>query len=154
MTNMESLARAFDQPIDSPEHQALATSVWLASDLVTVRYWLGRLIECNLFRESDEAVAEAMRSHLIASGCEKGACLVADAQSWPPLALLFRHELETRTGLAPTANRRLIAAIQAVMTDLDRTNAELAAIANTTVKQIARMPEVFVLRKLWNNRAR
>jgi hypothetical protein len=44
---MESLARKFDQPVDSPEHRALAEDGWLGGESVTVRYWLGRLLNRN-----------------------------------------------------------------------------------------------------------
>lgn len=68
--HMENLARAFDQPIDSQEHHDLATTAWLGGDLVTVRYWLGRLLRRNLFRESDDVVKHSLQKYLLKIGCK------------------------------------------------------------------------------------
>lgn len=146
---MENLAHAFDQPIESREHQDLATTAWMGGELVSVRYWLGRLLRRNLFRESDDAVRESLRKHFVEIGCEKGSLLVADLQAWSPVATLLQHEVEVSDGCGPAKIPRLVAALQAVMANPELTNLELAAIAKTTEKQIARMTDVSVLRKLW-----
>jgi hypothetical protein len=52
---MESLARVFDKSIDSPEHRELAENGWMGGEFVTVRYWPERLVNRNLFRETDHA---------------------------------------------------------------------------------------------------
>lgn len=96
---MENLAHAFDQPIESREYQTLAATARDGGPVVVLRYWLGRLLRRNFFRESDDA--------------------------------------------------RLAAAIREMLMNPERTDSELAAIARTTEKQIARMTDVFLLRKLW-----
>jgi len=149
MVHMENLAIAFDLPVESREHQDLATTAWMGGILVAVRYWLGRLLRRNLFRESDDVVNEALRKYIVEIGCKKGAQLVDDHQSWSPVATFLQSQVEVDEGQTPTKNRKLVAAIHAVLKDPDLTVSELAAIANTTEKQITRMTDVFILRKLW-----
>jgi hypothetical protein len=146
---MDLLVNAFDQPIDSQEHRDLAATAWMGGELISVRYWLGRLLRRNFFRESNEAVKDALRDYFVRIGCEKGASLVADLQSWSPIAILLQHEVEAVKGCGPTKNARLVAALKAVMANPDLTDSQLAILAATTEKQIARMSQVFVLRKLW-----
>lgn len=146
---MENCARAFDQPIDSPEHQDLRATAWMGGDLVSVRYWLGRLLRHNFFRESNDAVRDALEEYFAAQGCEKGSRLVFDFQSWRAFAILLQHQVERSEGCQPTKNSRLVAAIHAVLVDPELTDLQLAGIADTTEKQIARMTDVFVLRELW-----
>lgn len=146
---MENLAQAFDQPIESREHQVLASSAWLGGELVTVRYWLGRLLGHNFFREPDDMVKEALRNYLVERGCERGSRLATDCQSWRPLAILLQDQVERREGCTPTQNRRLVAAIAAVLAEPGSTNSELALVAKTTEKQIARMSDVCVLQHVW-----
>ena len=145
---MENLAYAFDQPIQSRDHQDLAATAWMGGELVSVRYWLGRLLQRNFFRESDDAVKEALRKHFIQNGCEKGSHLVSDYQSWSAMVTLLQHQVEVSEGRESTKNARLVAALQAVMANPELADSELAAIAKTTEKQIARMTDVLMLRKL------
>jgi hypothetical protein len=149
---MESLARAFDQPLDSPEHRDLAENGWIGGGSVTIRYWLGRLLHRNLFRESDDAVKALLEQYFINRGQYKGASLVADFQAWSSAAQLLRHHLELTTGVPSTSNPRLLAALDAVMTNPNLSELQLAKIAKTTEKQVARMTHVFVLRKIWKHR--
>jgi hypothetical protein len=114
-----------------------------------VRYWLGRLLQRNFFREPDSAVKDALKEYFAARGCEKGAHLVFDYQSWRPLVTLLQHQVESSEACRITMNPRRVAALYAVMANPELTDMQLAAIANTTEKQIARMSDVFVLRKLW-----
>ena len=146
---MENCANAFDQPIESREHQDLRTTAWMGGELVSVRYWLGCLLRRNLFREPDDVVENRLREYLVTIGCEKGSRLVSDFQSWRPLATLLQHQVECSEGAQLTRNQRLVAAIQAVLEDPEINDLQLAAIASTTVKQLARMTDVFVLRKCW-----
>jgi hypothetical protein len=149
---MESLARKFDQPLDSAEHRELMEHGWVGGDFITVRYWLGRLLRRNLFRDSDDAVKPALQQYFVDQGCAQAAILAFDFQAWSPLAILLRHHVELACGHAPTQNRRLIAALEAVMKDSDCDDSQLAARANTTEKQIARMSDITVLRKAWKHR--
>jgi hypothetical protein len=150
---MEHIAQAFDQPLESHEHQSLASTAWMGGELVFTRYWLGRLLHRNFFRESDESVKEALQRYLVELGCKKGAPLAAYYQSWAPVTILIRHQVELIGGQFLTANPRLVAALEAVMADPDLNNSQVAAIAETTEKQIAQMTDVQVLRKLWMHRA-
>ena len=147
--NMESLARKFDQPLDSPENRDLAENGWIGGDHVTVRYWLGRLLNRNLFRERDNAVEEALQDYFIKRGQPKGARLLADRQIWSPIAKLLQHHVEGSRVTHKKHNPRLLAALEAVMSDPGLSDSELAKLAKTTEKQIARMSDVFVLRRIW-----
>ncbi len=149
---MESLARAFDMPIDSPEHRDLAENGWVGGDFVTVRYWLGRFLNRNLFHENDDSVAIALQQYLVNRGCDTGASLVFDFQAWGPVAVLLRHDVETACRHPPRSNSRLVAAIGAVFANPELTTAELADLANTTEKQVKRMTDVTLLQKLWKCR--
>lgn len=124
----------------------------MGGDLISVRYWLGRLLRHNYFRESNGAVRDALRKYLSDNGCEKGSRLVSDLQSWSPIADVLRHDVEVIEGRTPTKNLRLVAALKALLANPDLTNAELATIAETTEKQIAKMTDVFVLRKVWKSK--
>lgn len=146
---METLAHAFDQPIESQEHQHLAATAWMGGDLVAVRYWLGRLLRRNFFRESNEVVKQALQDYLVKIGCKKGSRLISDYQAWSPVATLLQHQVETEDRSPLTKNARLVAVIQAVLTNPELTDSQLAAIVKTTEKQIARMTDVSVLRRLW-----
>lgn len=149
---MESLARAFDEPIDSIEHQNLAENVWVGGGSVTVRYWLGRLLNCNLFRETDDTVASRLHHYLVTRGCHVAASLVADRQCWGPITILLRSDFESASGVALTGNVRCIGALRALVANPELTNAELADRANTTEKQVARMTDVTLIRKAWRLR--
>jgi hypothetical protein len=149
---MESLARAFDQPLDTPEHRELMEHGWVGGDFITVRYWLGRLLRRNFFRDSDDAVKAALKQYFVDQGCTQGAMLAFDFQTWSTLAILLRHNAEVACGHAPTKNPRLVAALEAVMKDPECDDSQLAARANTTEKQIARMTDVHLLRKAWKHR--
>jgi hypothetical protein len=146
---MEILAHAFDQPIDSPEHQDLAATAWMGGEGISVRYWLGRLLRHNFFRESDDTVKVALKKYFTEAGCEKGSQLVADYQSWSALTIHLKHKVEIGENSRPTTTPKLVTALQAVMADPERTDVELAVVAKTTEKQIRRMTEITVLRKLW-----
>ena len=143
---MENLAKIFDQPVDSAAHREFAADCWLGGDMVSMRYWLGRLLHRNFFRESHDAVKVALHQHLVERGCEKGACLAADIQSWGPIGIVLQFDVDPKSS---RRNPRAIAAIDAVLQDPELSDTLLAAAANTTEKQIARMSDVFVLRKIW-----
>lgn len=102
---MEDLAWAFDQPVQSKEHQDLANTAWIGGDLVTVRYWLGRLVQRNFFRESDGAVGEALHNYLVSIGCAKGAQLVSDFQVWSAIVPFLESQVKAGEGRPPTRNR-------------------------------------------------
>lgn len=149
---MEYFAHVFDQPIESQEHQSLAADAWLGGAPISLRYWLGRLLRRNFFRDSDDAVKQALRQYLVEIDCEKGAFLFSDPQCWSPVTILLRHQVEVRDSLGSTQNAKKVAAVKAMLANPDLTDLELAAIAKTTGKQIARMSDLTFLRKLWKYR--
>src|SRR5690349_16517695 len=109
---MENCARKFDQPIESPEHQDLRTSAWMGGAGISTRYWLGRLLRHNFYRESDDIVKDALQKYLATNGCEKCSRLVSDYECWGPIAtVLLQHQVESIEGCQPTQNPRLVAAL-------------------------------------------
>jgi hypothetical protein len=121
----------------------------MGGDFVTVRYWLGRLLRRNFFRESDDVVKQALQEYLVKIGCKKGSPLISDHLAWSPVSTLLQHHVESEERASPAKNARLVAAIRAVLTDPELTDSQVAAIAKTTEKQIARMSDVSLLRRLW-----
>ena len=91
----------------------------------------------------------ALRQYFIALGYKKGARLLADHQSWFPIATLLQNQVELDSGCRPTKNPRLVAAIRAVLRNPELTDKDIAAIAKTTEKQIGRMVDVKLLKKMW-----
>jgi hypothetical protein len=143
---MESCAHAFDQPIDSKEHQSLATTAWMGGPLVEMRYWLGRLLNRNLFRESVERVQDALSHALSELAPPAGASVFANARAWSATLTILRDLVEQRDGVRPTAKPKYLAVLRALLANPDLTTFELAKLARTTEKQIARMSDVTVLR--------
>jgi len=146
---MDNLANAFDLPVDSDEHRLLAETAWMGGNWVTVRYWLGRLSCRNLFRESNDTVRQSLQHFISGIGSVEGASLLSDPQAWSIATIILRHQLETLEGLKPTQNPRLVAALYALASDPALTISQLATIARTTEKQVARMSDVTYLRRLW-----
>jgi hypothetical protein len=149
---MESLACAFDQPLDSDAHRDLAENGWIGGDSITVRYWLGRLLHRSLFRESEEAVSHALQQYFADRGYLAGAIIVRDRQAWSPAAVVLQYHAAASYGCTPPKNPRLASALEGLMIDPAIADSELAARAKTTAKQIARMSHVYLLRKLWRLR--
>lgn len=116
---------------------------------VSLRYWLGRLLRRNFFRESDAIVRESLESYLIDNGFAKGSRLVADYQTWHALAAFLQHRVEIENANPPSLNPRQAAIIEEVLRDPDISDAQLANIASTTEKQVSRVSDARVLRKVW-----
>lgn len=150
---MKKQVDPFDQPVSSNEYQRLAATIWMGGDLLTVRYWLGRILRHNLLREPDHSVKVLLKRFCLSNGYDKGSLLVDDYQSWPSFSLILQHEVEQNESDKKRKNLKLIAAIQAMLTDPELTDSELASIAKTTEKQIARMSNIAVLRKAWKLRS-
>jgi hypothetical protein len=147
---MESLALQFDQPVGSDAHRDLMENGWISGDSITVRYWLGRLLHRNFFRESDETVSCFLQQYFADRGYVAGAIIVRDRQAWSPAAIVLQsHAAISWDGALQPQNPRLASALDSAMMDPDISDTELAERAETTEKQINRMSEVFLLRKLW-----
>ncbi len=79
VAKLEGLAQAFDEAPESDRHRLLQETAWMGGEVVSVRYYLGRLIERNLFRVSDEAVFTELHRYLSDVTSEKGAVVVSKA---------------------------------------------------------------------------
>jgi len=149
---MENLARAFGLPVDSPEHRDLAENGWIGGSGVTVRYWLGRVLRRNLFRESEEALSTALQQFFVDRGFVASAIIFRDSQAWPAAATLLQQYAAESGGCNSPKNPLLVAALEAVIRDPESSDAQLAAVAGTTPKQLARMTQVSSLRRIWRLR--
>ena len=148
---LEAYARAFDTPPTSDEHRRWFECVWVAGKWVAVRYYLGRLIGRNLFREADADVSAALVAFVAEITSPEGASLIGGEglQGWLLAEPLLRHLFETSNiGGFPGRRHREAAAIRAFLSDPDIQPARLAILAGTTEKQLARMPSVAQLRRL------
>lgn len=149
---MDRLADLFDAPPESAEHQILVSSVHLGGPLVSVRYWLGRLLGQNCFRTSDAAVSAALVQYLSDAGYEKGALLASDIGAWSSIARFLQYQWELKSGTSPCENPKLCAALDAVLVDPDLTFLQIAQIAKTTEQQVSRMSDLKWLKELWSRR--
>jgi hypothetical protein len=143
------LAKEFDASFSAEREEELSFAAFLCGSQVGLRYYLGRIAKRNLFRRSDAEVRRTMVAFVATMTSKRGAVLAAGPLAgWTMATLLLRHEFENQTVGKSAVPRRRAAIIRAFLTDPSMTNAKLARAANTTEKQIARDPDVRVLRHL------
>ena len=124
----------------------------MGGPLVSVRYWLGRLLNYNFFRASDSEVSAALVQYLYDIGCEKGAKLGSSQDAWISIAEFLRYQWQTGSGMSPAKTSKWGAALYAVLSDPDLSITEIAQYAETTDKQVGRIAEVNWLKELWKRR--
>jgi hypothetical protein len=154
---METLAQHFDLPETSPEHRLLAETAWMGGELVSVRYYLGRLLKRNLFRESHEEVNRCLRTWVAQRTSEAGAVLIRGPGTWQIPDAILRREFEIETNRRPTGRPREIAAVVQFLTTPTISLADLAKKVRTTEKQLKRMSllnyaQILMRRALGNER--
>jgi hypothetical protein len=149
---MESLAEAFDQPLNTEAHRSLIEDCWIGGSDICLRYRLGRLINRNLFRDSHEVVAVHLQRYFAKLGYKKGSIVARDLQTWSAFADILKHHLSETLDLNEKKSKRL-SVLEAALKNPDMTDAELAKAAKTTEKQVARIPDVTLIRKAWTMRA-
>jgi hypothetical protein len=139
---MEDIARAFDCPPDSPEYEMLADTAWMGGPLIGVRFYLGRLIDRNLFRESDDAVEKYLVEYFSTYTSPAGADLLRGVDGWPIAADILRHRFEQQVGKSTHLARKLTAkailAVELYLKDPAIRMAQLAKEMKTTQKQLER----------------
>jgi hypothetical protein len=145
---MDALARAFDAPLASRDHRVLAESAWMGGYLVSVRYYLGRLLNKNLFRESDAQVEHRIATFIDATTSKEGASLVAQEGSWQLSEPILRFRYEAQINGESKRKPREVAAIEAFLQNPSITLGELARKVGTTEKQLCRMSLLNVARAL------
>lgn len=145
---MENLARNFDLPITSHEHALLANTAWMGGSLVSVRFYLGRLLGRNLFRETDAEVEERLVEYISRSTSIVGGNLLRCLSGWNVAGELFRYYFEIQTKGASCLKDIHIAAIEGFLGDPSLTLAQLAKEVGTTEKQLSRIATLTVVRKL------
>jgi len=145
---MISLAEAFDSPLNSDRHRALADDGWMGGPGISGRYFLGMLVRHNFFRDDDFVFAQALHRYFHEQGYAL-ATVAYNNEAWDSLVVLLKHEYERSQDIEPSENHRLIAALKEVLTNADASNDELAKLANTTKKQVAKMSTVFMIRRAW-----
>lgn len=145
---MENLANYFDLPFDSPEHSFLAEEAWIGGELVSVRFYLGRLIRRNLFRLSDTDVEEHLVQYISSVTSTAGGELMRGNQGWMIASQIVRYRFETQAKGSSALKAKNIAAIEAFLTNPKVTMAQLAVELKTTEKQLARISNLKLARKL------
>ncbi|HEX4146643.1 MAG TPA: hypothetical protein VHY91_24285 [Pirellulales bacterium] len=145
---LDELARRFDLPIDSPEHIDLVETAWFGGELVSVRAYLGRLLERNLFRESDAEVERRMVDYISSLTSKAGGALFRDPQGWMIASSILRFRFEMQTKARSALNARRIAAVEAFLANPSTTLAQLAKQLKTTEKQLNRNSDLTVARRL------
>lgn len=136
---METLAQAFDAPPKSEQHRALAQSAWMGGELVAIRFYLGSLLGQNLFRESDATVEDKMRQWVGRRTSPEGAALIRGFEWWQIVAMLVRHEYEAKNPCGSHSANREVIALMAFLKDPTISTDQLARLASSTEKQLARM---------------
>lgn len=145
---LDELARRFDLPIDSPEHIDFAETAWMGGEWVAVRFYLGRLLGRNLFRESQAEVEQQFVDYLSHLTSPTGGALLRDQQGWVIAGQITRFRFEMQTNGRSALNARRIAAVEAFLTNPSATIAQLAKQLKTTEKQLERNSDLTVARKL------
>ena len=138
--SLTNCAEAFDAPVDSEKHQMLRDTAWMGGQLISVRYYLGRLIDRNLFRSSDTDVSAALEAFLADITSKQGAALLTSAglQGWFAAELLLRDIFEQKILDKSSRNSRHVAAVRYFLCNPRRTDEEIARAAGTTIKQLRR----------------
>jgi hypothetical protein len=121
----------------------------MGGPLVAVRYYLGRLLEQNLFQASDDQVSRALADFIAAETSKRGAALISrmGIEGWTVAQVVLHHVYQVRLGRKSSKSSRRAAAVEALLRDPNLDDRELARIARTTPKQLARIPELTVLRR-------
>jgi hypothetical protein len=144
---MENIARAFDCPVDSPEHASLAETACMGGCLVTVRYYLGRLLGRNLFRETDAEVENRLVEYVSQTTSAAGGKLIRGGQGWDIASEILRHRFEMQMQGSSNLNLRNIAAVEAFLGNPSVRLDELASKLGTTEKQLARNATLTLVRR-------
>jgi hypothetical protein len=142
VARLEALAQSFDEAPESERHRLLQQTAWMGGQVVSVRYYLGRLIHRNLFRVSDEAVSSELQRYLSKVTSKKGAAVISNAgfRGWVAAELLLRDTFERRFLGESSCNAKHVAAIQSLLSNPALSLDEIASAARTTVKQLSRLP--------------
>jgi hypothetical protein len=147
---MEILAEYFDAPPSSREHMILRDECWLGGDLIEVRFYLGRLLKQNLFRESNDDVGRTLIAYLKTTTSAEGAALVADEglHAWQVVVPVLKYRFESEVEGARKPPPREAAAIEAFLKNPAIGSQDLARAARTTEKQLNRMTDLNLARAL------
>jgi hypothetical protein len=92
-----------------------------------------------------------MEQYFVARGCSAGAIMIRDLECWSAAAIVLQLHAAAACVCAALTNPWLAAALEALMADPGLSDSELATLAKTTENQIARTPDVFLLRKIWKH---
>lgn len=140
----------FDKPIDSAEHQMLLKDLWLVGGLHNVRYWLGRLCDRNLYRESDENVISELRMYFVQREWNRAIGFCSEPGCWNSVSDVLRLHVYKQIGSAPPDNLREAKATEQFLLDPEVTDEALAEELNTTVNQIAKLASLRYMRLMFH----
>lgn len=141
VARLEALAQSFDEAPESERHRLLQQTAWMGGQVVSLRYYLGRLINRNLFRVSDEVVSNELHKYLSELTSRKGAVVIDNAgvRGWCAAELLLRDVFERRFFGKSTCNAKQVAAIRSLLSNPALSLDEIASEAGTTLKQLNRL---------------
>jgi hypothetical protein len=152
---MENLARDFDLPPGSPQHELLADTAWMGGSLIGVRYYLGRIIGRNLFRESHAEVEERLVDYFSEITSPAGGELVRGLHGWGIAEEVLRYRFERERGmptkLAHKLNEKGMRAVELYLANPSISIAELAEKVGTTERQLTRNSLLNLIR-WWKSR--
>src|SRR5258708_7041477 len=135
---MEEFARMFDLPITSREHMMLADEAWIGGSLVSVRFYLGRLLDTNLFRETYAKVEQRLVEYISELTSVEGGNLIRDLQGWDIAGEILRYRFEMQTKGGSSLKARNIAAVERFLANPSLPLGQLAKEVGTTEKQLSR----------------
>jgi hypothetical protein len=150
LASVEHLAQTFDALPSPDAARTLEEAAALSGPSVAVRYYLGRLIGRNLFRSEDQQVSRALVAFVAKMISRRGASVLTAGrlQRWTVAVPLLRDALDARTCGKRRTKPKRVAAIEVLLKDPSLDGEALARAARTTSRQLARISEIAVLRKL------
>jgi hypothetical protein len=146
---LDHLAKTFDAGPKTGDAELKFASQMVGA-LIGVRFYLGRLISQNLFRASDAEVTRALAKFISQNLSKREGEVLGSGglQGWTAVVGYFKREYEIRSLGASEESRVRTAVVESLLRDLSLSNTELARKAATTEKQVDRIVEVVLLRKL------
>ncbi|MEN6451795.1 MAG: hypothetical protein ABFC96_14995 [Thermoguttaceae bacterium] len=139
MKRIDSLAKSFDLPMDSPEHRALRENAWLGGDYVECRYYLGALIGKNEFRTSEDEFLDDLSEFIARKTSPAARMFCCTINHCTHVIDFLRREFERQTGYpAKVKETKDDRAVELLLRHPDWSDEQIAAELAATQKTMAR----------------
>ena len=144
------LAAKFDALPGREGHEAFQDECYLLGQVVGIRYYLGRLVGRNLFRETDQEVTRALVEYLAPETSERGAALVGGggSQGWLAVEDLLRHTLEMEWFGRSEVESEKAEWVREFLSEPEVSLAGVARKVGRSEGELGEMMELKILRKL------